>query len=194
MPGPVRDRIEVSSDHDDAGGVSAAGLRDDVAPWSRSHLRQPLLRPDRPGYWLRNQRCAALRPRSRRWRRSPWSRRPGYRLYRTAVDPAIRDLPRSRPGSPCTTRPATAPSASANASTNTTAASDTVFLERRAPTHTGVGTRGKPVRCAASSAGWMVPIVDLGRRMGRLDRRERLEDLVGVHGVPGNDPAVAWLQ
>ena len=42
-----------------------------------------------------------------------------------------------------------------------------------------------------SLAGRMVPIVDLGWRVGRLDRRERLEDLVGVHGVAGNDPAVA---
>jgi hypothetical protein len=45
-----------------------------------------------------------------------------------------------------------------------------------------------------SLAGRMVAIVNLGRWVSRLDGRERLEDLVGVHSVPGNDPAVAWLQ
>ena len=40
----------------------------------------------------------------------------------------------------------------------------------------------------------MVPIVNLGRWVGRLDGGERLEDLVGVPSVPRNDPAVAWLQ
>src|SRR6476620_11004988 len=39
-----------------------------------------------------------------------------------------------------------------------------------------------------------VPVVDLSRRVGRLNRRERLEDLVRVPGVPGNDPRVARLQ
>src|SRR5882757_9900452 len=39
-----------------------------------------------------------------------------------------------------------------------------------------------------------VPVVDLSRRVGRLNRRERLEDLVSVPGVPGNDPRVARLQ
>jgi hypothetical protein len=115
-------------------------------------------------------------------------------LYRTAVDPAICDLPRDpgqhrpaplgrlpHPRHPRTYRPTPRPRPTASSS-------------NAASRHTGAGTRCKPVRCAASSAGWMVPIVDLGRRMGRLDRRERLEDLVGVHGVPGNDPAVAWLQ
>ena len=45
-----------------------------------------------------------------------------------------------------------------------------------------------------SLAGRMVAIVNLGRWVSRLDGRERLEDLVGVHSVPGNDPAVAWLE
>jgi hypothetical protein len=47
---------------------------------------------------------------------------------------------------------------------------------------------------AVSLAGRMVPIVNLGRGMSRLNGREWLEDLVGVHGVPGNDPTVARLQ
>ena len=40
----------------------------------------------------------------------------------------------------------------------------------------------------------MVPIMDLGRRVGRLDGRERLKDLVGVHCPPRNNPAITWLQ
>ena len=34
-------------------------------------------------------------------------------------------------------------------------------------------------------ADWAVPVMDLSRRVGRLNRRERLEDLVRVPGVPG---------
>jgi len=53
---------------------------------------------------------------------------------------------------------------------------------------------GADLWSVTSLAGRMVAIVNLGRWVSRLDGRERLEDLVGVHSVPGNDPAVAWLQ
>src|SRR6476661_1984019 len=39
-----------------------------------------------------------------------------------------------------------------------------------------------------------VPVVDLTRRVGRLNRREQLEDFVRMPGVPGNDPRVARFQ
>jgi len=43
-------------------------------------------------------------------------------------------------------------------------------------------------------ADWAIPIVDLSRRVGRLNRRERLEDLVCVPRLPRNDPRVPRLQ
>jgi hypothetical protein len=57
----------------------------------------------------------------------------------------------------------------------------------------GIWERRSP-RANPSLAGRVVPIVNLGRWVGRLDGRERLKDLVAVHSVPGNDPAVTWLQ
>ena len=55
-------------------------------------------------------------------------------------------------------------------------------------------TRCRPRWSVMSLAGRMIPIVDLGRWVGGLDGRKRFEDLVGVPGVPGDDPAVARLQ